>query len=583
MFEQKINNLIRERMPRTIGGQSGYTLIEIVMVIVILGVIGAFTFQFVAHGVQAFKKSSARKDLYDQGRLALERMVRELRDAKEVTEGSASSVTFKKAHPAQAADNTEEIKFELVGTDLRRVGDPNGTPATAVLASNVSSFTVTGVAPAGGGGLCASFDAATPATSCDYCAGVTFQHTVGNGTNRLLVVAVGVEHDPGEHTVSGVTYGGQALTKIRGEIAQPGGTEAHAELWYLLDPPSGAANVVVSTGGGTSNVRNLHAGAISLEGVAQQAPEANAGNNLIGAGPISTNITTVSNGAWLIDAVTCGNTGSYTPDSGQTERHDISYNSSSHAGGTREIAVAGATAEQWTHSGANRLAHAVAAFAPATCGGGGGTTLFSDDFEDGVMTVWSKVSGLDMQETGGVFTTTGNDASHYKVESGSSWTDYSFDVDAIANDDDALGITFRVEDSNSFYLLEQTFGDSTWDLRLRVNDNGSWSTLGTVANNGANPGQVNSETTSYNYKVEVSGTNIKAYIDDVLKFDVNDATVSGGTVGLWINWANGTTFDDVLVEGYGGSLATLEITLEDPNDSSNTVSMRTKAYLRNLP
>ena len=377
MFEQKINNLIRRKMPRGIGGQKGYTLVEIVMVIVILGVIGAFTFQFVAHGVQAFKKSSARKDLYDQGRLALERMVRELRDAKEVTGSTGSSVTFKKAHPSQAADNTEEIKFQLNGTNLERVGDPNGTPATAVLASNVSSFTVTDieVTGGGGGGLCAiSFDAATPATSCDYCASVTFQHTVGNGTNRLLVVTVGLEHDPGEHTVSGVTYGGQGLTKIRGDIANPGSTEAHAELWYLLNPPSGAANVVVSTGGGTSNVRNLHAGAISLEDVAQQAPEANAGNNLIGVGPISTNISTVTDNAWLIDAVTCGNTGSYTPDSGQTERHDISYNSSSHAGGTRGVAVAGATAEQWTHSGANRLAHAVAAFAPATgCGGGGGS------------------------------------------------------------------------------------------------------------------------------------------------------------------------------------------------------------------
>jgi prepilin-type N-terminal cleavage/methylation domain-containing protein len=131
-------------MLRAVGGQKGFTLIEIVMVIVILGVIGAFTFQFVAHGVQAFKKSSARKDLYDQGRLALERMVRELRDTKEVTDSSASSVTFKKAHPAQAADNIEEVKFELVGTDLKRVGDPSGTPVTAVLASNVNSFQVTG-------------------------------------------------------------------------------------------------------------------------------------------------------------------------------------------------------------------------------------------------------------------------------------------------------------------------------------------------------------------------------------------------------------------------------------------------------
>ena len=39
MFEQKINNLIGQRMPRAIGGQKGYTLIEIVMVIVILGLL----------------------------------------------------------------------------------------------------------------------------------------------------------------------------------------------------------------------------------------------------------------------------------------------------------------------------------------------------------------------------------------------------------------------------------------------------------------------------------------------------------------------------------------------------------------
>jgi prepilin-type N-terminal cleavage/methylation domain-containing protein len=158
MFEQKINNLIGKRMFRAIGGQKGFTLVEIVMVIVILGVIGAFTFQFVAHGVQAFKKSSARKDLYDQGRLALERMVRELRDTKEVTGSASSSITFKKAHPGQAADNIEEIKFELNGTNLERVGDPSGTPATAILASNVSSFTVAGVEGSGGGGGGTTFE-----------------------------------------------------------------------------------------------------------------------------------------------------------------------------------------------------------------------------------------------------------------------------------------------------------------------------------------------------------------------------------------------------------------------------------------
>ena len=232
---------------------------------------------------------------------------------------------------------------------------------------------------------------------------------------------------------------------------------------------------------------------------------------------------------------------------------------------------------------ANRISHVLAAFAPATgCGGGGGTTLFSDDFEDGVITDWSNASGgYDMAEAGGVFTTTGNNTSHYTVDVGSTWTDYSFNVDAMANDNDVVGITFRVEDADSFYVLDQRFGDGSWNLRLRLNDNGTWSTLGTIANNGASPGQVNSETTWYNFKVEVSGTNIKAYIDDVLKFDINDATVSGGTVGLWLESSGGTDFDNVLVQMSGGNLATLELTLNSAE--GGTVSMRTKVYLRNVP
>lgn len=189
-----------------------------------------------------------------------------------------------------------------------------------------------------------------------------------------------------------------------------------------------------------------------------------------------------------------------------------------------------------------------------------------------------------MQEVGGIFTTTGNNNTHYTVDAGAGWTDYDFNVDARADDNDILGITFRVEDSDSFYILDQRFGDGGWDLRLRLNDNGSWSTLASVANQGASAGQVDSTTTWYNFKVELSGTNIKAYVDDVLKFDIDDTTLSGGTVGLWLSSMNGTDFDDVLVQSSdGSSLVTLEITLTDPNDSDNQVRMRTMVYLRNLP
>jgi prepilin-type N-terminal cleavage/methylation domain-containing protein len=576
------------KMRIAIGGQKGFTLVEMVMVIVILGVIGAFTFQFVAQGVQAFKKTSARKDLYDQGRLALERMVRELRDTKEVTGSASSSITFKKAHPAQAADNTEEVKFELNGTNLERVGDPNGTPATAVLASNVSSFTVAGVGIiGGGGGACTiTYDSVSSATPCGSCSSRTFSHTIGGGTNRLLVVGVSIENDPTGPAVSSITYNGQALTKIDSVEVSSSGTMGRSELWYLLEadlPGSGAYNVVVTLSQATNE---LAAGTISLTDVAQQAPEASNTSSNVGLDTISSNITTLTDGAWLVDVVHCGeSSGDFAAGAGQSERYDRVTGSSEGAGSTKPVAGAGATSAGWTfNTGANRLAHVVAAFAPATgCGGGGGggTTLFSDDFEDGVITDWSKVSGDDMAESGGVFTTTGNNTSHYTVDVGSSWTDYSFNVDAMANDNDVVGISFRAEDSDSFYLLDQRFGDGNWNLRLRLNDNGSWSTLASIANNGSNPGQVNSETTWYNFKVEVSGTNIKAYIDDVLKFDVTDATVSGGTVGLWLESSGGTDFDNALVQSSGGNLATLEITLSSAE--GGTVSMRTMVYLRNVP
>jgi prepilin-type N-terminal cleavage/methylation domain-containing protein len=586
MFEQKINNLIGKKMFRAIGGQKGFTLVEIVMVIVILGVIGAFTFQFVAQGVQAFKKSSARKDLYDQGRLALERMVRELRDTKEVTGSAGSSITFKKAHPAQAADNTEEVKFQLNGTNLERVGDPSGTPATAVLASNVSSFTVTGVGVIGGGGLCAiTYDSVSTGTA-SYTTTETFSHTIGSGTNRVLVVGVTLEDCDDYPSVTGITYNGQPLTHIdSGQVISGNGCGGRAELWYLLEadlPSAGPYNVVVSTSG---TFDELAAGAISLANVAQQAPEASNSSSNDAQTTISTNITTLTDGAWLVDVVHSGNeTGDFVPNGGQTERYQQVSGSSTGAGSSKEVSPAGSTSAGWTSAGANRLAHAVAAFAPATAatGCGGGTTLFSDDFSDDVITGWSNASGgMAMAEAGGVFTTTGNNTSHYTVDVGSTWTDYSFNVDAMANDNDVVGITFRVEDADSFYVLDQRFGDGNWNLRLRLNDNGTWSTLGTVANNGANPGQVNSETTWYNFKVEVSGTNIKAYIDDVLKFDVTDATISGGTVGLWLESSGGTDFDNALVESSGGNLATLEITLSSAE--GGTVSMRTMVYLRNVP
>jgi len=612
MFEQKINNLIGKRMPRVIGGQKGFTLVEMVMVIVILGVIGAFTFQFVAHGVLAFKKSSSRKDLYDQGRLALERMVRELRDTKEVTGSASSSITFKKAHPAQAADNTEEIKYELVGNELKRIGDPAGTPVTAVLASNVSSFVVTGVDSGGGGtGTCSiNYDAANSASGSG--SQLTFSHTIGGGSNRLLVVSVSIENGSTGPTVSSITYGGQNLTKI-GSAQTGTGTIGRSELWYAFEanlPSAGANNVVVNV---SASASYLLAGAISLDGVAQQGPEDQNTNTVTGTSTISTSITTSTNGAWIVDSVHCGEGGSYTANSGQTERYDRDTGTSTHAASTLPKAIAGSTSISWTHSfaSANRQTHVVAAFAPATgCAGStvaGNLVMVTGDgaYSSGVDDATKKtlfeswgwtVTAID-DSIADYSTAAANNDVMYISESANSGTvgtkarDLDIGVvleENLLDDDmefssspvdraDVGGTQIDIVD-NSHYI---TSPFSTGVLTIYDSSDNNYENRATVAS-GA---EVLAEGVGSNYAT-IMAFDTGATLDDLtsaVNRRVGLTAFHQSAPTLWTNDAKTFILRSLdWAAGAGvGNVATLELTLS--SSEGGTVTMRTKVYMRNIP
>jgi prepilin-type N-terminal cleavage/methylation domain-containing protein len=588
----------------------GYTLIEIVMVIVILGIIGAFTFQIVAAGVQAFKKSSARKDLYDQGRLALERMVRELRDAKEVTGSASSSITFKKAHPAQAADNTEEIKFQINGTNLERVGDPSGTPVTAVLASNVSSFQVTEEGSTGvSGGVCSiSFDAAS--SSYSTASPLSWSHAIDSGSNRLLVVSIGVEGSfPTDSDVTGVTYDGVTLTKAVDHYVGIQNTE----IWYLLEaglPAAGSYTLQVTIAG---NPTSINAGAISVSGAAQSSPEATASNDdgQSGSSTIQTNITTVTNGALVFDCVGSGNAISgFTADAGQTERFDVVGNSSAAAGSTELVATAGSATLGWTaDSASNRLSHVLAAFGPAGgCSGAGGgannlvmvtgdgTTNAADDaakkvlFESWGWTVTS-IRDSDGDYAGAA---ANNEVMYISESSGSG------DVGTQATN---LDIGIVVEEDYCWDEMEfgsvgngGESGDS-----ITITDNSHYITspfatgsltIYTAAD------AVGSLPSSLASGGQLLGTENVAGDPTLFVFDTGTAldngTAANRRVGIPSRTSNPTNWNNDLktiiqrsldwAAGVGfTNVVTLELSLQDPNDSGNTVSMRTKVYLRNLP
>ena len=84
-----------------------------------------------------------------------------------------------------------------------------------------------------------TFDSASNSVGLNV-SSLTWSHTVGAGSGRIVVVGVSIR---GNSTVTGVTYAGQALTVV-GTVSNGGSN--HVEMWALVAPPAGTANVVVS-------------------------------------------------------------------------------------------------------------------------------------------------------------------------------------------------------------------------------------------------------------------------------------------------------------------------------------------------
>jgi hypothetical protein len=225
---------------------------------------------------------------------------------------------------------------------------------------------------------------------------LTYSHTIGSGYNRMLVVSAGTEAPDTGPVVSGVTYNGQPLTYASSMETSQNGYRAYSAIWYLLEqdlPPAGTYDVVINL---TASVDILMGASISLEEVKQTAPEATASDESISSTYISTNITTLTDNTWVVDAVMCGEESAATPDGGQVERFDFGGNATAQlSGSTKPVATAGATTVGWTSLGANRMAQSVIAVAqhtynppPKITGG----TLASDNsyvevtFSEGVYT-----------------------------------------------------------------------------------------------------------------------------------------------------------------------------------------------------
>lgn len=76
----------------------------------------------------------------------------------------------------------------------------------------------------------------------------TFSHTT-SGSNRILFVSVTI-NGGGAANISGVTYGGVSMTAVTGSPIEFVGNNIELSAWYLINPSSGANNVVVTSTSG---------------------------------------------------------------------------------------------------------------------------------------------------------------------------------------------------------------------------------------------------------------------------------------------------------------------------------------------
>ncbi len=119
----------------------GFTLIEMVITIVILSIVSVFTFYFFTNLTRTYRMMGEQRGAHQEAAYILDRISRELRDAKYVST-DVSSVTFQRSHGIATDSGNLYVRYRLSGTDLYRDSGASAGSYTMskVIGKNVTTF-----------------------------------------------------------------------------------------------------------------------------------------------------------------------------------------------------------------------------------------------------------------------------------------------------------------------------------------------------------------------------------------------------------------------------------------------------------
>jgi len=144
---EMVNDNSEIRSPHSVF-EMGFTLIEIIVVIVILCIVSGITLRFLTDSLRIYTMTVNQKTLFDEGKLALERMCRDIRDARTITTpaagGSGNTIVFQRTNPTGSGQDLadEIITYRLSGGVIQREKASYSLPYP-ILASNVLTFAIT--------------------------------------------------------------------------------------------------------------------------------------------------------------------------------------------------------------------------------------------------------------------------------------------------------------------------------------------------------------------------------------------------------------------------------------------------------